>query len=264
MNQYVFLTVFLFVSIICFGQTPKKAEVAELEDCNIYYEVYGEGEPLFLLHGFFFSSDSWKPLVEDFANDYEVYLVDLTGHGNSSNFKGDFSISETATDLYALIQYLGLKQLKAIGFSYGGDAVFHLSSMNPNLVESMITIGCLGTWDVKNYPGWIKYFSYENIERVKWIREHQSNESRVKWLMDQFPNYTVSLSDEAYQNIEANTLIIVGDNDVAIPWSYIGRVKKLMPSCNLWIVPNTGHNAHEGRNKNDFVRISKLFLSGGL
>ncbi|MBK8501326.1 MAG: alpha/beta hydrolase [Saprospiraceae bacterium] len=95
-----------------------------MQDSRLYYEVYGEGQPLFLLHGFFGSSKYWKPYVNEYVNDFEVYVVDLTGHGNSSNFKNDISIPEAATNLHALMRYLDLKQVNAIGFSYGGDVLF--------------------------------------------------------------------------------------------------------------------------------------------
>ena len=155
---------FLFLIVTGFSQTPRKAETAKLNGAELYYEVYGEGAPLFFLHGFFLYSKHWKPFVEDFSDDFEVYLVDLTGHGRSSNFKDEISISEAAADLYNLISYLGSEIVKVIGFSYGGDVAFHLAANHPRTVESMVAIGGLGTWDVENYPDWIEYFSYDNIE----------------------------------------------------------------------------------------------------
>ncbi len=69
---------------IGFSQTPKKAEMVSLNGTTIYYEVFGTGQPLFLLHGFTETSKSWLPFVEDYAKDFEVYLFDLKGHGRSS------------------------------------------------------------------------------------------------------------------------------------------------------------------------------------
>lgn len=262
MKCLIFNLLFLIVPIISFGQTPKKAETAILKDCKLYYEVYGEGEPLLLLHGFFGSSKYWKSYVEEFADDFEVYLVDLTGHGNSSNFKNDISIPEAAANLQSLIEYLGLEKVKAIGFSYGADVIFHLAADYPDLVYSMIVIGGLGTWDINDFPDWIEYFSYENIAELQWIKTYQHDETRAKWLLDHFPNYVVSLNDEALTNIKANTLIILGDNDDSIPITEVTRVRSFLSSSDLWIVPNTGHNAHEGKNKDHFIQISKEFLKG--
>ena len=87
-------------------QTPKKSESVSINGKNLYYEIYGEGKPLFLLHGYTQSSRSWKPSIKDYEKEYEVYLVDLTGHGRSEPFKQDLSIKSVAKDLNFLIQYL--------------------------------------------------------------------------------------------------------------------------------------------------------------
>lgn len=261
MRCLIFNFLLLIFTTISFGQMPKKAETATLKDCKLYYEVYGEGEPLFLLHGFFGSSKYWQPFVHEFADDFEVYLVDLTGHGNSSNFSNEISIPEAAANLQALIQYLELEKVKAIGFSYGGDVIFHLAANRPDLVQSMIAIGGLGTWDVNDFPDWIEHFSYENIANLQWIKTYQPEERRAKWLLDHFSSYVVSLSDEALANIKTNTLIVLGDSDDSIPLTEVTRVRNLMSSSALWIIPNSGHDAHEGKNKKDFVRISKDFLN---
>lgn len=231
-----------------------------LEDATLYYEVFGEGEPLFLLHGFFLSSKHWQPFVEDFSNDFEVYLVDLTGHGRSSNFEDSVSITEAADDLYELTQYLGFEKIKAIGFSFGADVIFHLAANHPTVVESMIAIGGLGTWDVNNYPDWIEYFSYGNIENLSFLKEHHPEEERLKWLLDHFYQYTPFLSDEALANISANTLLVLGAEDTSIPLSEVSRARNLVPSFTFWVLPNTGHDAHQGKNKQEFVGMAVEFF----
>jgi len=65
------------------AQTPQKSESVRINGTTIYYEVFGKGEPLFLLHGFTQSSKSWYPFIADYENDFSVYLVDLKGPGKS-------------------------------------------------------------------------------------------------------------------------------------------------------------------------------------
>ncbi len=62
---------FTFVNVL--SQTPKKSESVLINGKTLHYEIYGEGKPLFLLHGYTQSSKSWKPYINDYANDYEVY-----------------------------------------------------------------------------------------------------------------------------------------------------------------------------------------------
>ena len=251
--------IYLFVQVN-YGQTPKKAEVANLNDCEIYYEVYGDGEPLFLLHGYFLSSKYWNSFIADYKNNFEIYIVDLTGHGKSSNFKDSLSIPEAANNLFSLIQYLKLDTIKAIGWSYGGDVLFQLSSEYPDLISSMVTIGSLGIWDASKFPDLIQTFSYQNIENLGWLNYFQPNETRIKWLLDNYPHYKIAHNNDFYSGIKTNTLIVIGDDDQYKSLYDVDRIRKLMPSTDLWILPNSGHDAHDGKNKSEFVKASKEFL----
>ena len=227
---------------------------------KIYYEVYGQGEPLFLLHGYTLSSQSWLAYVEDFDKEYEVYLVDLTGHGKSDAFKEDLSIKSVAEDLNALVQYLKLDSIKAIGFSFGGDVLYQLALLNPSLVESMITIGAVGTWTVNDFPEYQKAFTFENRANFPWLLPFHGSDDKIKALMDQFNNYTIKVSDEELQTIQPEVLIMIGDDDEGMDFEEVARVKKNLPNSDLWILPNVGHGAHEAETKDEFILKSKVFL----
>ena len=103
---------------------PAKAETVLINGKNIYYESYGEGRPLLFLHGYGLSSKAWLSYVTDYIDEYQVILVDLVGHGRSDTFEGKLSIRSAGEDLKALIQYLELDKVQAIGFSYGGGCAF--------------------------------------------------------------------------------------------------------------------------------------------
>jgi pimeloyl-ACP methyl ester carboxylesterase len=244
----------------CFSQTPKKAEVISLNGANVYYEVYGIGEPLFLLHGYTQSSKYWLPYLSDYINDFEVYLIDLRGHGKSGPFKENLSIA-AANDVDALARYLKLDSIKAIGYSYGGDVLFQLAVLHPTLVKSMITIGSCGRWNAKDYPDWLEDLSYKNIGNLKWMQEYQVNEAQSKIILEQFPNYNVYISDQEMKNIQAKTLIVLGDQDNSIPLDCVSQTRKNLSDSYLWILPFSHHGAHEGKNKKEFIRVSKEFFS---
>jgi alpha-beta hydrolase superfamily lysophospholipase len=59
------------------ARNPKKSEYVSINDIEIYYETYGEGEPLMLLHGFTQSSVAWEKYIKEYSDDFEVYLIDL-------------------------------------------------------------------------------------------------------------------------------------------------------------------------------------------
>lgn len=253
--------ILILMSTNIFSQIPKKTESVLVNGKNIYYEVYGKGSPLFLLHGYTLSSKSWLPYVKDFDKECEVYLVDLTGHGKSESFKEDLSIKSVAEDLNSLIEYLDLDKIQAIGFSFGGDILYQLALINPSLIESMITIGAIGTWTINDFPEYKKAFTFENRANFPWLNTHHTTDSKIKALMQQFGNYTVKLSNEQLQAIQPEVLIMVGDDDEGMDFEEIARAKKNLPKSDLWILPNVAHGAHEGENKGEFLIKSIAFFS---
>ncbi len=242
-----------------YAQVPKKAETVSVNNKNMYYEVYGEGKPLIFLHGYSLSSKSWKPYVSDFYNDYEVYLIDLTGHGKSDTFTKDLSIAAVAKDIHALLKHLNLNQIQAIGFSFGGDVLYQLALQQPKLIKSMITIGAVGTWTVHDFPEYQKAFTFKNRANFPWLKDHR-NDEQVKAIMSQFKNYTVKISTEELRTISPEVLIMIGDDDEGMDFSEVARVKKNLPKSDLWVLPNIAHGAHEGKTKSEFITKARSFL----
>lgn len=240
---------------------PKMAESLSINGKKLYYEVYGAGTPLFLLHGYTQSSTSWKSYVEAYDKEYEVYLVDLTGHGKSEPFKEDLSIKAVAEDLQALIRYLQLDRIKAIGFSFGGDVLYQLALIEPILIESMITIGAVGSWSILDFPEFLDSFTFDNRANFPWLETSHAGEGQIKGVLEQFKNYIVRLTDEELRSIQPEVLIMIGDDDQGMNLREIVRVRENLPHSDLWILPDVAHGAHEGERKEAFIQQSKRFLS---
>jgi pimeloyl-ACP methyl ester carboxylesterase len=252
--------VILWFSAACLAQSPKKAETITLDGKQTYYEVYGEGDPLLLLHGYGQSSWYWRSFVGDFQKDYEVYLVDLQGFGRSDPFDSDWTIRSVAQNLLQLIEHLELDPVRAIGLSYGGDVIMQVGRMDPSRVRSMICIGAIGSWNALDNPGSLEVFSYSNRENLGWMRDHQTSEEQFRSALDYFSNYQVFLSDQDLQTISAKTLIVLGDDD-DFALEDVARVRRNLPDADLWIMPHTGHIAHEGDNWEPFLKEAKSFFS---
>lgn len=243
------------------SQIPKKSESVSINGKKLYYEIYGKGQPLFLLHGYTQSSISWKPYIKDYEKEYEVYLIDLTGHGKSDPFKEELSIKSVAQDLNSLIQYLNLNKIKAIGFSFGGDVLYQLALINPPLIMSMITIGAVGTWTINDFPEYLELFTFENRANFPWLKTSHEGDEHIKAILSQFKNYTVKLSNKELQSIKPEVLIMIGDDDEGMNLKEAIRVKENLPNSDLWILPDVSHSAHEGENREEFITKSKVFLN---
>lgn len=244
-----------------FAQTPKKTETVQINGTKIYYEVYGNGTPLFFLHGFTHSSKSWLPYLNDYIDDFEVYLIDLQGHGRSSPFTETLSIRSAARHVDGLIKYLKLDSINAIGYSFGGDILFQLALLHPGLIRTMVVIGACGICNINDFPKWIDFLSYKNIDNLPWMREVHSSEEQIKSILAQVSNYNVTVSEAEFRSINTRVLLVIGDGEDSILWEDILKAKNNLPNASLWVVPNTGHGAHKENNKDNFVRISKQFIN---
>ena len=249
------------MSLNSLANQPTKAETVLINGKNIYYEVYGQGSPLFLLHGYAQSSHAWRDHVKHYSDEYQVFLVDLTGHGKSDAFTEKLSIKKVAEDLNSLIQHLKLDKINAFGFSFGGDVLYQLALINPSVIESMVTIGSVGSWSIKDYPEIEQSFTYENAKDYLWIKGAHSSDEQVRIMFEQFTNYSVRMSNTDLKQIKSKVLIVTGDNDQGVPLEEVIRSRKYLPNSELWIIPNTGHGGHDGENKEAFIQLSKSFLA---
>jgi esterase len=93
---------------------------------KLNYIKLGRGRPLLILHGLFGSLDNWKTLGNKFAEEFEVYLIDLRNHGKSPH-SDEFNYQLIADDLTEFIEDHYLRGIYAIGHSMGGKALMSLS-----------------------------------------------------------------------------------------------------------------------------------------
>ncbi|MGK0414095.1 MAG: esterase [Polaribacter sp.] len=105
----------------------------------LHSKILGEGKPLLILHGYFGASDNWKTLGNQFAENFQVHLIDQRNHGRS--FHSDkFSYELLVDDLYNYIQYHDLENIYVLGHSMGGKTAMLFAVTYPNLVDKLIVV----------------------------------------------------------------------------------------------------------------------------
>ena len=91
---------------------------------RIYYNDYGSGKPVILIHGWPLSSAMWEYQVNDLVNNgHRVIAYDRRGFGKSSQPWDGYNYDTLTDDLKALIDQLELKDITLVGFSMGGGEV---------------------------------------------------------------------------------------------------------------------------------------------
>ena len=111
-----------------------------IEDIDLYYEIYGEGEPLLFIHGLGSSGRDWEMQIETFAKNYKVIVFDLRGHGNSGKPPGPYSIPLFAEDTVRMLEVLNSSPAHIVGISLGGMVAYQLSLDWPGAVKSLVIV----------------------------------------------------------------------------------------------------------------------------
>ena len=213
--------------VLCAQDAGKTVEVNGI---RMYYEVHGSGRPLVLLHGFGSSGTAWKRFVDDFSKDYRLIIPDLRGHGGSTNPSGDFTHRQSARDVFALLDSLGVRTFSAMGISTGGMTLLHMASTQRERVESMVLIGATTYFPEqareimrRRTP---EAMSAAEIERQHTIHKH--GDEQIRSLRRQFNGFKDSYDDMAFTppllaSITAKTLVVHGDRDDFFPVRSLSR-----------------------------------------
>ncbi|OAV43530.1 alpha/beta fold hydrolase [Lewinella sp. 4G2] len=105
----------------------------------LHHKVFGTGQPLVILHGLFGMLDNWKTLARQWAENYQVILVDLPNHGRSPHVD-EFSYAGMADAVVELIEHLELPPVYLMGHSMGGKAAMQLALDRNDLVAKLIVV----------------------------------------------------------------------------------------------------------------------------
>ena len=233
-----------------FAQTAADApgKTVAVNGIEMYYETSGQGEPLLLLHGFGGSGQAWSSVIPDFAKRYQVIVPDLRGHGRSTNPTNKFTHRQSALDVYALLDSLGIKQVKAMGISTGGMTLIHMATQQPARVEAMVLIGATIYFPEQAREimrkATVESLTPELYERRRQI--HKRGDDQIRALQQQFHDFRNSYDDMNFtapylSTITARTLIVHGDRDQFFPVEIPQQMYESIPNSFLWIIPRGGH-----------------------
>src|SRR6187401_2248550 len=99
---------------------PTESGYADVNGIMMYYQVFGSGEPILLIHGGLGHGDIWSSQVADLAKDHKVIVPDSRGHGRSTRNAEPFGYDLMASDYLALLDHLKIDRTELVGWSDGG------------------------------------------------------------------------------------------------------------------------------------------------
>ena len=114
-------------------------QFVEANGLNMYYQEYGSGQPLILIHGGTVTSNMWQPFLPAFVPHFRVITPDSRGHGKTNNPNDEqLSYRLMADDVAAFIQALNLTKPLVFGYSDGGQIALEIGIRYPGLVGAIV------------------------------------------------------------------------------------------------------------------------------
>jgi pimeloyl-ACP methyl ester carboxylesterase len=119
---------------------PDSSGYVAANGVNYWFEIHGKGEPLLLLHGGLMWTGAFGPTLTKLAETRRVIGVDLQGHGRTGLGDRKISLVDIGRDLAVVVRKLGLRQVDAMGYSFGAGAAMQLAFQHPTLVRRLVLL----------------------------------------------------------------------------------------------------------------------------
>lgn len=129
---------------------PAESGYADINGLKMYYEVYGKGKPIVLLHGSFMTIPlNWSHIIPLLAKDRKVIVTEMQGHGRTRDISREFSYEGMADDVSGLLNHLKIDSADIVGYSMGGGVAFQVAVRHPEQVRRLVVLS--GTYA---HDGW--------------------------------------------------------------------------------------------------------------
>jgi pimeloyl-ACP methyl ester carboxylesterase len=224
-------------------------EYANAGGVRTYYEVYGEGEPLVLLHGGLATADSWAMQVPALAEGYRVYVPERRGHGRTPDPAGPITYEMMAADTAAFLDATGTGAANLVGWSDGAVVGMLVALRRPELVRKLVVIGQYFNFEgeVPEFRAMIDYWSYNLPEELHELYDRVSPDGpehfsvvleKLMRMWREEPD--ISLSELA--GVRVPTLVMQGDDDI-VKVEHSSALAATLPDAQLAVIPGSSHMA---------------------
>jgi pimeloyl-ACP methyl ester carboxylesterase len=233
------------VNKIPYGNNLKAGHYVQANDTKIYYEVYGKGQPIVLLHGGLFGSTvEFSDFIDRLKQNYQVIAISTRGHGKSGLGKEPLTLEQRANDAMTVINAVTKDSVIVLGFSDGGYSAYKLGAMYPDRVKKMIV---MGAGEVSPGLREFKFTSNQALAMDKPFWDQQlklmPEPNRIEDLFTQVANCynNVTVSKDLLSAIKCPVLVMAGDHDAGNPVERVVSAARFIPKSQIAIIPNAGH-----------------------
>jgi pimeloyl-ACP methyl ester carboxylesterase len=119
---------------------PVSSGYADINRIRLYHEIYGQGEPLVLIHGGLTTIGEMQGWVQPLAKTRRVIAVEMQGHGRTADTDRPMSFATMGDDIAALLDHLKIPKADLVGHSLGGATAIRATIQHPGKVRRLVVI----------------------------------------------------------------------------------------------------------------------------
>jgi len=221
--------------------------LAPVNDIKMYYAIYGQGDPLIVLHGGLAHSDVWGNQLPELSKHFKVIVADSRGHGRSTRSAQPYSYGLMASDVIALMDYLKIDKAALLGWSDGGIIGLDIAMNHPERLTRLFAFGAnynpaglkedIG--NSKTFNAYIARCGEDYARMSPTPKEYDAFVQQISQMWATQPDY----KPEQLAKITVPTMIADGEHDEGIKREHTEELAKLIPGAKLAILPGVSHFA---------------------
>ena len=222
-----------------YGANPAAGKTFVHDGVSLYYETYGAGPPLLIIHGNGANIGSLRAQIDGFRGKYRVIVMDSRDHGRSGTAPGPLTFESMADDLAALLDHEHAGAAYVLGWSDGGIEALLLAQRHPEQVKMIAAMAA-------NLEPSAAAINRQFISpspapaKVKAILEGGDEAAIRKYRTDQLDRDQPHIAPRSLAEIQAPALILAGDHDI-IRDEHTVEIFHHLPNSQLAIFPNATH-----------------------
>jgi 3-oxoadipate enol-lactonase len=235
---------------------------------SMHYEVSGDGPPLLLIAGLGSSSIAWTAAAPRLRESFTVITVDNRGTGRTEVPPGPYSIDDLADDTAALVEFLGLGPVSAVGWSLGGSVLQSMLIRHGDVLSRAVLLNAFPSYTAVQHAWLDTGLALRRsgadpvsiaISGMPWgftprlVSDHAAVTAQAELSrLDPHPTTLAGFEAQAaglrvydsrpdLPTVQTPTLVLTGAEDVLTPVSQSVEIAELIPTATLQVLPRGGH-----------------------
>ena len=235
-------------------ESARQKGCLKIGDAQMFYAVFGSGDPVLLIHGGLGNANVWEDQVRALSPRHTVVIADSRGHGRSTRGRNDIHYRVMTDDYVALLDHLQIPKVAVVGWSDGGIIGLDMAIRYGARVSRLFAHAANSRTGVapkaRGRKAWNAYAAwaqreYDGLANARCgdakspRASFQSLTTALRAMWASEPTW----SDADLRRIKTPTAIVLGDRDEAISCAHTQYLAKAISGAKLFILPGAGHFA---------------------